>query len=86
MPYDIYGQPLRRGYCEVHPDVHQEYPCPCCVIEYNRHEQLKMMEEEHDRQMQEEYDAAMNNEYWSSQVMGDAESWAAWLACEEKKT
>lgn len=31
MSWDIYGNPLRRGYCEVHPDVHQEYPCSICM-------------------------------------------------------
>lgn len=30
MAYDIYGNDLRRGYCEVHPHVHQEYPCDIC--------------------------------------------------------
>ena len=31
MPYDIYGQPLRPGYCEVHPDIHEEFPCSECL-------------------------------------------------------
>lgn len=30
MAYDIYGNDLRRGYCEVHPHVQQEYPCDLC--------------------------------------------------------
>jgi len=30
MAYDIYGDRLRRGYCEVHPDVAEEYPCSVC--------------------------------------------------------
>jgi hypothetical protein len=30
MAYDIYGNDLRRGYCEVHPHVYQEYPCDIC--------------------------------------------------------
>jgi hypothetical protein len=30
MAYDIYGNNLRRGYCEVHPHVNQEYPCDIC--------------------------------------------------------
>lgn len=33
MSFDIYGNPLRRGYCEVHPQVHEEYPCSLCVVE-----------------------------------------------------
>lgn len=31
MAFDIYGGVLRRGYCEVHPDVPEEYPCHLCV-------------------------------------------------------
>lgn len=27
MAYDIYGNPLRPGYCEAHPDVQEEWPC-----------------------------------------------------------
>lgn len=33
MSYDIYGNPLRRGHCEVHPHVHEEYPCSVCIQE-----------------------------------------------------
>lgn len=33
MSYDIYGNPLRRGHCEAHPHVHEEYPCSMCVAE-----------------------------------------------------
>ncbi len=31
MAFDIYGNNLRSGYCEVHPDVHEEYPCSECL-------------------------------------------------------
>lgn len=37
MSYDIYGEPLRRGHCEVHPHVHEEYPCSVCLAEKQRH-------------------------------------------------
>lgn len=38
MPYDIYGQPLRPGYCEVHPSVRERYPCSHCQDDYyDRH-------------------------------------------------
>jgi hypothetical protein len=33
MPYDIYGNPLRNGYCEVHPTVQEYYPCHICEQE-----------------------------------------------------
>lgn len=36
MSWDIYGQPLRRGYCEVHSWINQEYPCSQCMLEIER--------------------------------------------------
>jgi hypothetical protein len=33
VSYDIYGQRLRLGHCEVHPDVAQPFPCDCCYSE-----------------------------------------------------
>ena len=33
MSYDIWGNPLRRGYCEAHPHVQEEYPCSLCCAE-----------------------------------------------------
>lgn len=33
MAFDIYGNNLRRGHCEVHPNVHEEYPCALCCAE-----------------------------------------------------
>ena len=30
MSFDIYGNHLRPGYCEVHPDVHESFPCHYC--------------------------------------------------------
>lgn len=46
MAWDIHGNRLRPGYCEVHPDVPQEYPCIYCMRdidrqnEYQREQQL----------------------------------------------
>lgn len=42
MPFDIYGRVLRSGHCEVHPHVHEEYPCTLCYLEQERH---KMQQE-----------------------------------------
>lgn len=33
MSFDIYGGRLRSGYCEVHPDVAESYPCSVCMME-----------------------------------------------------
>lgn len=38
MRYDIYGNPLQCGHCEVHPHVHEEYPCSVCLTEKQQHE------------------------------------------------
>ena len=39
MSWDIYGEPLRRGHCEVHPHVHEEYPCSVCIADNRSNEQ-----------------------------------------------
>ena len=36
MGYDIYGNNLRNGHCEVHPNVHEEYPCSVCISEWEK--------------------------------------------------
>lgn len=59
MSFDIYGQNLRRGYCEVHPDVPEEYPCFYCRQDYENH-----------RKQKEEYELAIaeqENEYYLEQ-------------------
>jgi hypothetical protein len=58
MSYDIYGQPLRRGHCEVHPHVAEEYPCSLCYIERER----ENARQEHARQQREDFYAAMRGE------------------------
>ena len=35
MAFDIYGCHLRPGHCEVHPEVHEDYPCFVCLREKN---------------------------------------------------
>lgn len=51
MSYDIYGNNLRPGHCEVHPSVHEEYPCSVC-----------MMENDLRRKQKQEYEADMAKE------------------------
>lgn len=41
MPYDIYGEPLESGHCEVHPWVHMPYPCPVCLREHEEYERSR---------------------------------------------
>jgi hypothetical protein len=53
MAYDIYGNNLRRGHCEVHPDVHEEYPCSLCYMEQSKHKEREMAEREHYEQWEQ---------------------------------
>jgi len=48
MAFDIYGGILRPGFCKVHPDVHEEYPCSLCIAEWE-----EKQERERDRQRDE---------------------------------
>ncbi|MFQ2854319.1 hypothetical protein ACK3YO_12635 [Aeromonas caviae] len=41
MSWDIYGNPLPRGHCEVHPHVHEEYPCSMCLTEQQRSQAIR---------------------------------------------
>ena len=41
--WDIYGETLEQGHCEVHPWVHCEYPCPVCI---NESDQKKKFEDQ----------------------------------------
>ena len=55
MPYDIYGNNLRNGLCEVHPYVEQEYPCQICCQEIEREEQRQRENREHSQLQNEQY-------------------------------
>lgn len=52
MSYDIYGNPLQRGHCEVHPHVHEEYPCSVCIQESNNRNAHKQSESDHYEMME----------------------------------
>lgn len=47
MAYDIYGNDLRPGYCEVHPHVGQEYPCFVCGQEIQAENNRQKQERSH---------------------------------------
>lgn len=57
MSWDIYGNPLRRGHCEVHPHVHEEFPCSICMEERGRRN------EPHNEMEQLQHDFAMQGDY-----------------------
>jgi hypothetical protein len=56
--FDIYGGRLLRGHCEVHPHVHEEYPCSVCLTE------SRQKQREHDEQRIA--DAAYEAEYYQA--------------------
>lgn len=62
MAYDIYGNNLRRDFCEVHPDVAQPYPCYYCLEESRAYQ----AQEEYEHRMQQEHDQALEAEYFAS--------------------
>ncbi|MGT4673714.1 hypothetical protein ACO2CR_06915 [Aeromonas caviae] len=41
MSFDIHDNPLRHGHCEVHPHVHEVYPCSVCLAEKQRNQSLR---------------------------------------------
>lgn len=51
MSFDIYGNHLESGFCEVHPHVRQEYPCDICLRDA-RERKRKSIES---RKVQQEY-------------------------------
>lgn len=53
MPYDIFGNNLRSGHCEVHPWVHESYPCSVCHQEAAKEERLKREEERYYRELEQ---------------------------------
>jgi hypothetical protein len=56
MSWDIYGNPLQRGHCEVHPHVHEEYPCSVCLSERRQHDDANRDHQaQHDMILEVEY-------------------------------
>ncbi len=51
MAWDIYGDPLRKGHCEVHPWVHEDYPCSQCYHDSERFQHEADMQREYEDQL-----------------------------------
>jgi len=68
MSFDIYGERLRGGHCEVHPHVHEEYPCHVCLMESRQRQS--------DREAQEQAWREERNASYA-RMIGDSEikSW-----------
>lgn len=75
MAWDIYGNNLREGFCEVHPHVNQYYPCWICCDEIQIEEERqrdndlqqsdyhKAMEEQHYKEMEENHSIFLQAKY-----------------------
>lgn len=61
MEYDIYGNNLAHGHCEVHPQVAESYPCSLCYAEANNSKHGK---QRHQLDPEAEYYAKMEREYY----------------------
>lgn len=68
MSWDIYGNDLRRGHCEVHPWVHEEYPCQTCMAERRKIEADKKQERDHYAEMEKEYNQAITLDHEISKL------------------
>jgi len=63
MAYDIYGDHLRRGYCEVHPDVHEEWPCSECLAESRARENGRQRYDEEMEAQRIQHDEEMRRQF-----------------------
>lgn len=79
MAYDIYGNGLRPGYCEVHPDVPEQWPCGYCRDADDRAEMDRAQEEAHQQERDAERMAAEAGCPWGCLTGADvgAPDWAA---------
>lgn len=76
MAYDIYGESLRKGHCEVHPHVHEEYPCSLCYAEGKRTDHYAAQQQrEYYAEMQKHYeDEWMKDNSWQYRILTKLQS------------
>jgi hypothetical protein len=75
MAYNIYGENLRPGHCEVHPHVHEEYPCSVCISESNvNRSQIPPFDPTRDATIEEEVTLGVGDGTGQHFVKGDYES------------
>ena len=56
MAYDIYGNNLQRGHCEVHPWVHEEYPCSICCTQSRQDDAIYKERKRQDDELRDMYE------------------------------
>lgn len=67
MAWDIYGGYLEPGHCEVHPHVHEEYPCSICIHEAKAQEEEKRQYEQAMAEYGEQLYREQAIEHWQGQ-------------------
>ena len=67
MSWDVHGQPLAAGHCEVHPSEPEPYPCAYC-------REAEFAQDEEQARAQEEAEAEAY-EQWLSQQHEDQPPW-----------
>lgn len=67
---DIYGQRLRSGYCEVHPDVPEPYPCSICHFEGERAEGQRLLDAQYEQAMWDAQLAEYEQEHMAGACVG----------------
>lgn len=73
MPYDIYGQPLKRNHCEVHPDHYGSYPCDLCIEESYRYarqqDYYNDLRAEYEAEQQKEYERHLRHQWYTDRAI-----------------
>lgn len=72
MAYDIYGDRLMRGYCKVHPDVAEEYPCFFCMED--RQQDERQPRQDHCDDEFQEWEEAMAREAEEDRMLAESEN------------
>lgn len=70
MSWDIHGEPLAPGCCEVHPWVREPFPCGICVADSRRYEEQRQEEEAFWHAQQDEYYAGLQMDDWVASDLG----------------
>ncbi len=63
MAWDIYGNHLQKGNCEVHPWVGEEYPCYQCRQSEENYQRQNDAEREHAEAIEGDYYKSLSIEY-----------------------
>ena len=63
MSYDICGNYLRPGYCEVHPNHRGSYPCDLCEEQRMEDDYYRQQEEDYCKELENQYQTEMYTEY-----------------------